>query len=61
MANIGRQIALQEGFDETELVIACLLHDVSYCEDFGEDADFDGEEQDEEDEEDTLDDKKEEE
>ena len=37
VANIGKQIALQEGFDETELVIACLLHDVSYCEDFGED------------------------
>ena len=37
VANIGRQIALREGFDETEMVIACLLHDVSYCEEFGED------------------------
>lgn len=36
VANLGRQIAQREGFDETELVIACLLHDVSYCEDFGE-------------------------
>ncbi len=36
VANIGRRIALAEGFDETEMVIACLLHDVSYCEDFGE-------------------------
>lgn len=36
VANLGRQIAQSEGFDETELVIACLLHDVSYCEDFGE-------------------------
>ena len=36
VANIGRQIALKEGFDETETVIACLLHDVSYCEEFGE-------------------------
>lgn len=36
VANIGRQIARREGFDETEIVIACLLHDVSYCEDFGE-------------------------
>ena len=27
---------MKEGFDETELTIACLLHDVSYCEDFGE-------------------------
>lgn len=37
VANIGRQIACREGFDETEMVIACLLHDVSYCEEFGED------------------------
>ena len=37
VANLGRDIALREGFDETEMVIACLLHDVSYCEDFGED------------------------
>ena len=36
VANIGRQIARGEGFDETELVVACLLHDVSYCEEFGE-------------------------
>ena len=36
VANIGREIARQEGFDETEMVIACLLHDVSYCEEFGE-------------------------
>lgn len=37
VANIGRQIAAREGFDETEMVIACLLHDVSYCEEFGRD------------------------
>ena len=37
VANIGRRIAEKEGFDETEMVIACLLHDVSYCEEFGED------------------------
>ena len=36
VANIGREIARAEGFDETELVIACLLHDVSYCEEFGD-------------------------
>lgn len=36
VANIGRRIAQQEGFDETGTVIACLLHDVSYCEEFGE-------------------------
>ncbi len=37
VANIGRRIAAGEGFSEAELVIACLLHDVSYCEEFGED------------------------
>ena len=37
VANLGRDIARREGFDETEMVIACLLHDISYCEDFGED------------------------
>ena len=37
VANIGRQIARQAGFNETEMVLACLLHDVSYCEDFGSD------------------------
>lgn len=36
VANIGSEIALKEGFNETEMVIACLLHDVSYCEEFGE-------------------------
>lgn len=36
VANIGRQIARREGFDVTEMTIACLLHDVSYCETFGE-------------------------
>ena len=36
VANIGRRIAREEGFDETEMVIAGLLHDVSYCEEFGE-------------------------
>lgn len=30
VANIGKWIAEQEGFDVTETVIACLLHDVSY-------------------------------
>ena len=36
VANIGREIAIREGFDETEMVIACLLHEVSYCEATGE-------------------------
>lgn len=34
VANIGRQIARAEGFDVTEMVIACLLHDVAYGIDF---------------------------
>ena len=37
VANIGREIARREGFDETELTIACLLHDLGYCEEFGPD------------------------
>ena len=36
VANIGRIIAEEEGFDVTEMVIACLLHDISYCESFDE-------------------------
>ena len=36
VANIGKEIAIKEGFDETEMIIACLLHDVSYCEATGE-------------------------
>ncbi len=31
VANIGRQIARAEGIDETEITIACLLHDIAYC------------------------------
>lgn len=34
VANIGKKIAQAEGFDVTETVIACLLHDISYCETF---------------------------
>lgn len=37
VANIGRKIAAKEGMDETEMVMACLLHDISYCEDFDDD------------------------
>ncbi len=36
VANIARRIAEKEGFDETEAVIAGLLHDIAYCEEFGE-------------------------
>ena len=34
VANIGERIAEAEGFDVTETVIACLLHDISYCDTF---------------------------
>lgn len=33
VAHIGREIALAEGFDETAMVIACLLHDIGYARD----------------------------
>lgn len=32
VANIGRRIALAEGFDPQEMTIACLLHDIAYCQ-----------------------------
>ena len=34
VANIGKTIARNEGIDEDALVVACLLHDISYCEIF---------------------------
>src|SRR5690554_58640 len=38
VTNIGRIIAEKEGFDRTEMVIGCLLHDIAYSEVFeGED------------------------
>lgn len=40
VANIGKEIAEKEGFDVTEMVIACLLHDVSYCEEFKDEDDW---------------------
>lgn len=40
VANLGKQIAEKEGFDVTEMVIACLLHDVSYCLEFNEQNDW---------------------
>ena len=32
VANLGKRIAEAEGLDTEALAIACLLHDVSYCE-----------------------------
>lgn len=36
VANLGKQIAEVEGMDAEALTIACLLHDVSYCEGFAD-------------------------
>lgn len=35
VANIGKIIAEKEGMDFEAMVIACLLHDISYCNGFG--------------------------
>ena len=40
VANIGKMIAEKEGFDITEMVIACLLHDVSYRDEFATQEDW---------------------
>jgi len=34
VARIGGEIAEREGFDRENTVLACLLHDISYCEKF---------------------------
>ncbi len=34
VANIGKIIAEKEGFDVDAMVVACLLHDISYCDKF---------------------------
>lgn len=40
VANIGKEIAVAEGFDVDALVVACLLHDISYCNDFNSEDDW---------------------
>ncbi|MBE5962324.1 MAG: HD domain-containing protein [Lachnospiraceae bacterium] len=40
VANIGKMIAEKEGFNVTEMVIACLFHDIGYSEDFKSDDDW---------------------
>jgi len=40
VANIGKVIAEKEGFDIEALVVACLLHDISYIYEFKTDEDW---------------------
>ena len=36
VSHIGKEIAKAEGMDAERMVVACLLHDIGYCIDFGE-------------------------
>lgn len=40
VANIGRVIAEEEGFDVEAFMVACLLHDISYVEEFKKENDW---------------------
>lgn len=40
VANIGKEIAEKENMNVEAMVIGCLLHDVSYCEEFNSDEDW---------------------
>ena len=40
VANIGRIIAKNEGFDEEKMVVACLLHDVGYARELKDSEDY---------------------
>lgn len=40
VANIGKVIAEREGFNVEAFVISCLLHDISYCLEYENDADW---------------------
>lgn len=39
VANIGKEIAIREGLDEEALVLGCILHDISYVNEFTSDED----------------------
>jgi uncharacterized protein len=39
VASIGKEIAIQEGLDEEALVLGCILHDISYMQEFSSDED----------------------
>lgn len=40
VANIGKYIAEKEGLDAEAMVVACLLHDISYCGKFKDSEDY---------------------
>lgn len=40
IANIGKEIARKEGLNEESLIIGCLLHDISYRDDFHSEKDW---------------------
>ena len=40
VAKIGRTIAEKEGLDVCAMVVACLLHDIAYCEEFQSEKDW---------------------
>ncbi len=40
VANLGERIAKAQGMDVETMALACLLHDVSYCEEFQSEADW---------------------
>ena len=40
IANIGKEIARKEGLDEESLIIGCLLHDISYIDEFRTEKDW---------------------
>ena len=40
VANIGKQIALKEGFEVEAMVLGCILHDISYMLDFNNEDDW---------------------
>ena len=35
VAHVGKEIAEAEGMDAERMIVACLLHDIGYCVDFG--------------------------
>ncbi len=40
VANIGKEIAIKEGLDEEALMLGCILHDISYMQEFNSEEDW---------------------